>query len=259
MTGLPLDVTANAPGTIDRNLSASTISTTTLNFTPTGRSAAGRAVGRPDCRHTGTDDISPMLPTGILEPGTGSSGDGVVAVAVVAAIAPGKTRLLKVSDVGISLVGFIFADLGRGNDRLPEPGCIAIGTINSDGNAVAIGVAIGVAKLVFTIGLGLRVGVTSGRLKVSSWGELVVELLVAEVVIVAKPTGILTAGGKLLTTGRKATGAVLIAIGVAIGLAIGTAICRGGTDRITGTDDWIGDWAIASIALTSKRPDVLLY
>ena len=194
-----------------------------------------------------------MLPTGILEPGTGSSGDLVVVagVVVVAPIAPGKTRLLKVNDVGISLVGFIFADLGKGNDRLPEPGCIAIGTINSDGNAVAIGVA----KVVFTIGLELRVDATSGRLKVSSWGELVAELVVVRVAIV----GIVTAGGKLLTAGSEATGAALMAIGVAIGAAIGTAVCTGGTDRISDAEDWIGDWAIASIALISKRPDALLY
>ena len=97
---------------------------------------------------------------GILEPGTGSKEDGVV----VAAVAPGKTRLLKVSEVGISFIGFIFAGLGTGNDRLPEPGCTAIGTINSDGNAATVDVT----TLVFTTGLRLLVGATFGRVKVNS-------------------------------------------------------------------------------------------
>ena len=166
-----------------------------------------------------------MLPMGILAPGTGNKVDG----GVVVAVAPGKTRLLKVSDVGISLIGFIFADLGTGNDRLPEPGCTAIGTINSEGNAAIVGVA----KLVFITGLRVRVGATSGRVKVNSWGEL-------ELVGLAIDMGIVTAGGKLLTTGREITGAVLMAIGLAIGLATGTAatgtraVCTGGSDRING-------------------------
>ena len=165
-----------------------------------------------------------MLPMGILAPGTGNKEDGGVAVA------PGKTRLLKVSEVGISLMGFIFADLGTGNDRLPDPGCTAIGTINSEGNAAIVGVA----GLVFAIGLRLLLGATSGRVKVNSWGELVIKL-----VGLAIDTGIVTVGGKLLTTGRETTGAALMAIGLATGTAAtGTrAVCTGGTDRINCVDD----------------------
>ena len=160
---------------------------------------------------------------GILAPGTGNKGDG----GVVVAVAPGKTRLLKVSDVGISLMGFIFADLGTGNDRFPEPGCTAIGTINSEGNTAIVGVA----KLVFAPGVRVLVDARSGRVKVNSWGEL-------ELVGLAIDIGIVTVDDKLLKTGREITGATLMAIGLAIGLAAtGTrAVCTGGTDRINCVD-----------------------
>ena len=174
--------------------------------------------------------MSPTLPMGILEPGTGSKDDGgvdgIVDGVVVAAVAPGKTRLLKVREVGISFIGFIFAGLGTGNDRLPEPGCTAIGTINSDGNAAIVEGA----TLVFIAELRLLVDATSGRVKVNSWGEL-------ERVGLAIDTGIV-AGGRLLTKGRLIPGVAFRAIGLATGMAaMGiVAVCIGGTDRTSCLD-----------------------